>query len=214
MDRIVQAFTRATTFASAIGVDFVELHAAHGYLMHSFLSPVSNHRSDHFGGSIENRMRFPLAIVREVRRVWPQDKTIGVRINGTDWLDGGWSIDDAITFAACLIREGVNYLSVSSGGVRSGVPIKLEPGYQVPLATAVRQAIGCPVICAGLVADARHAESIVANQQADFVALARAMLDDPNWPIHAAGKLGGNAELPHPYQLAAIGKWPLATTKP
>ena len=212
MDRIVQAFAHAANLANASGMDFIELHAAHGYLMHSFLSSVSNQRSDSYGGSIENRMRFPLSIVRAVRQCWPQTRTMGMRINGTDWVEGGWTVADAVHFATSLVKEGVDYLSVSSGGVRGGVAIKLEPGYQVPLATAVRRAIACPVICAGLIAEPQHAESIIATQKADFVALARAMLDDPRWPIHAARTLNGNASFPPPYQLAAVGKWPLAST--
>jgi 2,4-dienoyl-CoA reductase-like NADH-dependent reductase (Old Yellow Enzyme family) len=211
MNRIIQAFAHAARLAHSAGLNFVELHAAHGYLLHSFLSPISNHRSDGYGGSLQNRMRFPLDVVREVRRAWPEDKTLGIRINGTDWIENGWGIDDAVAFARCLVEEGIDYLSISSGGARSGVPIKLEPGYQIHLATAIRAAVECPVVCAGLIADAHLAESIVADERADFVALARAMLDDPCWAIHAAVILGGNARLPAPYQLAAAGKWPLAT---
>src|SRR6266436_2716313 len=211
LERILQAFANAARRADMAGLDFLELHAAHGYLMHAFLSPVSNHRSDVYVGSRDYRMRFPLAIVRAVRRVWPQHKTLGVRINGTDWIENGWAIDDAIAFGRCLLDAGVDYLSVSSGGARGGVSVKLEAGYQVQLATAVRKALRCPVICAGLIADAGMAESIVATERADFIALARAMLDDPCWAIHAATKLGGNAALPPQYQLAAAGKWPLAT---
>jgi 2,4-dienoyl-CoA reductase-like NADH-dependent reductase (Old Yellow Enzyme family) len=210
MGRIVEAFTRAVGLANSAGLNFVELHAAHGYLLHSFLSPISNHRDDGYGGSRENRMRFPLEVVRAVRHAWPEAKTLGIRINGTDWIENGWGIDDAIAFAYCLVKDGVDYLSISSGGARSGVPIKLEPGYQVHLATAIRATIGCPVVCAGLIADAHLAEFIVANERADFVALARAMLDDPCWAIHAAAILGVPASLPPPYQLAAAGKWPLA----
>lgn len=211
--RIVAAFVAAAARAHRAGLDFIELHSAHGYLMHAFLSPVANQRSDAYGGSLENRMRFPLAVVEAVRAAWPQDKTLGARINGTDWVEGGWSVDDAIAYGRRLLDAGVDYLSVSSGGVRGGVSIKLEPGYQVALATAVRQALGCPVICAGLIADPLHAEAIVAEGQADFVALARAMLDDPRWPVRAARQLAGDTPLPSQYQLAAAGKWPMAALR-
>jgi len=208
--RVVAAFAAAAVRADQAGLDFIELHSAHGYLMHAFLSPVANQRSDAWGGSLANRMRFPLAIVQAVRDAWPRNKTLGARINGTDWVDGGWTIDDAIAYGRALLDRGVDYLSVSSGGVRGGVSIKLEPGYQVALAAAVRKALGCPVVCAGLIADPLHAEAIVAGGQADFVALARAMLDDPRWPVHAARRLAHDTRLPSQYQLAAAGKWPLA----
>ena len=127
MQRILEAFTNAARRADAAGLDFIELHAAHGYLMHAFLSPVSNHRGDSYGGSRYNRMRFPLAVVRAVRSIWPQNKTFGIRINGTDWIDNGWTIEDAIAFGRCLLDAGVDYLSISSGGARAGVSIKLHP---------------------------------------------------------------------------------------
>ncbi|GAC1619758.1 MAG: NADH:flavin oxidoreductase/NADH oxidase [Nevskia sp.] len=208
--RIVKAFADAAVRADHAGLDFIELHAAHGYLMHAFLSPLANQRQDRYGGSRENRMRFPLAIVEAVRAVWPRAKTLGLRINGSDWVDGGWTLDDATAFGRELLARGVDYLSVSSGGTRAGIAITLVPGYQVPFAAAIRKALGCPVIAAGLIADPAHAEAIVAEGQADFVALARALLDDPRWPQHAAASL--KAELPTPpqYQLAMPGKWPLA----
>ncbi|MDB5987858.1 MAG: namA [Nevskia sp.] len=208
--RIVQAFVQAAVRADRAGLDFVELHSAHGYLMHAFLSPIANQRDDRYGGSLENRLRFPLEVVRAVRAVWPTTKTFGLRINGTDWLEGGWTVEDAIVYGRRLLDAGVDYLSVSSGGARGGIAIKLEPGYQVPFAEAARKALGCPIICAGLIADPQHAEAIVAGGQADFVALARALLDDPRWPVRAARRLSATAELPHQYQLAAPGRWPLA----
>jgi 2,4-dienoyl-CoA reductase-like NADH-dependent reductase (Old Yellow Enzyme family) len=180
--------------------------------MHAFLSPIANVRTDHYGGSLENRMRFPLRIVEAVRQIWPATKTLGVRINGTDWVEGAWTVDDAIQYGGRLLDAGVDYLSVSSGGTRAGVSIKLEPGYQVHLANAVRRALQCPVTCAGLIRDPHHANKIIEQEQADFVALARALLDDPHWPIHAAPTLAGHAHLPPQYQLAAPGKWPLATS--
>jgi 2,4-dienoyl-CoA reductase-like NADH-dependent reductase (Old Yellow Enzyme family) len=212
MARVERAFAAAARGVQRLGLDFLEIHCAHGYLMHQFLSPVSNQRSDGFGGSRENRMRFPLAVVRAVREAWPAGRTLGARINGTDWIEGGWTEDDAIAFGRELLGAGVDYLSVSSGGTRAGVTPPLSPGYQVFLAQAVRKALGCPVIAAGLIVDPAHADSIVRSGHADFVGLARGLLDDPRWPAHAAARLGSGPELPPQYRLAAPGKWPLAKT--
>ncbi|MBL6750045.1 MAG: NADH:flavin oxidoreductase/NADH oxidase [Nevskia sp.] len=212
MARVERAFAAAARGVARIGLDFLEIHCAHGYLLHQFLSPVCNQRGDGFGGSRENRMRFPLAVVRAAREAWPAGKTLGARINGTDWIDGGWSLDDAVAFGRLLLDAGVDYLSVSSGGTRAGVTPPLSPGYQVHLAEGVRKALGCPVIAAGLIAEPAHADSIVRGGQADFVGLARCLLDDPRWPIHAAARLGAGPELPPQYRLAAAGKWPLAKT--
>jgi 2,4-dienoyl-CoA reductase-like NADH-dependent reductase (Old Yellow Enzyme family) len=209
ISRLVAAFAAAAIRADRAGVDFVELHGAHGYLLHSFLSPISNRRTDAYGGSLANRMRFPLEVVAAVRAVWPREKPLGIRINGTDWIEGGWEIQDAIRFGEALITDGVDYLSVSSSGTRAGVAVKLEPGYQLPLAAAVKASLGCPVIGAGLIADPRLAEAAVAEGRVDCVALARALLHNPRWPIHASAQLAGDALMPPQYQLAAAGRWPL-----
>ncbi len=210
MERVIAEFAGAARRADRAGLDFIELHAAHGYLLHSFLSPLSNQRDDDYGGSLQNRMRFPLAVTRAVRAVWPAHKALGLRINGTDWIDGGWRPQDAIAFGQELLALGVDYLSVSSGGARGGISVKLSPGYQVEFAEQIRSALGCTVIAAGLIADPEHAESLVAQGRTDFVAVARVLLDDPRWPQHVATQLQATPLTPRQYQLAASGKWPLA----
>lgn len=207
--RIIESFSAAAVRAAKVGLDYIEIHSAHGYLLHAFLSPISNQRDDAYGGSLENRMRFPLAVVEAVRKVIP-DLTLGIRINGSDWLDEGWSLEDAAIYAVRLEQAGVDYLSVSSGGACQGVRYDSKPAYQVHMASAVRKHVSCPVICAGLIADAELAEGIIAEQQADFIALARTVLDDPRWPVRAARKLQVDLSLPRQYMLAGPGYWPLA----
>jgi NADPH2 dehydrogenase len=196
---VLQAFVVAAERANRLGVDGLELHAAHGYLLHEFLSPVSNQRTDEYGGSLENRMRFPLEVFRAVRAVFPQEKPIGVKITGSDWVDGGIDEGEAIAFAAELKTLGVDWVSVSSGGISPLQKITVGAGYQVPFAEAVKLATGLTTISVGLITEAQQAEDIIAGGQADFVALARAMLYDPRWPWHAAEKLGGTVEAPAPY---------------
>lgn len=207
--RITEAFATAAVRAGKAGLDYVEIHCAHGYLLHAFLSPISNQRDDDYGGSLDNRMRFPLAVVEAVRKAIP-DLTLGIRINGSDWLEEGWGLTDAATYAGRLEQAGVDYISVSSGGACQGVRYDSKPAYQVHMASAVRKHVSCPVICAGLIADAELAEGIIAEQQADFIALARTVLDDPRWPVHAARKLQADLPMPKQYMLAGPGYWPLA----
>ncbi|SFQ31514.1 NADH:flavin oxidoreductase/NADH oxidase [Pseudomonas borbori] len=210
MQRIAGAFVVAARRAVEAGLDYIEIHSAHGYLLHSFLSPISNRREDVYGGSLENRMRFPLMVVKAVRKAIPESMTLGMRINGSDWLDEGWKIEDAQVYAVKLEQSGVDYISVSSGGACQGVRYDNKPAYQAHMAAAVRKKVTCSVVCAGLIADANLAESMVAEQQSDFIALGRAILDDPRWPVRAARKLDCDLQMPQQYMLASPGYWPLA----
>lgn len=201
--QIKHEFVDATTRALRIGIDAIELHMAHGYLLHEFLSPLSNRRNDAYGGSFDGRIRFPMEVFAAVRERWPQDKPLGVRISATDWVDGGWTLDDSLAFAQRLLPLGCDWIDVSSGGISPAQKIPLGPGYQVPLARAIRRATSIPVVAVGLITDARQAESIVASHDADLVALARAMLWNPRWLWHAAAKLGAQIHAPKQYWRSA-----------
>jgi len=182
-----------------LGLDGIEIHAAHGYLLHEFLSPLANRRSDAYGGSLENRMRFPLEIFDAVRAAFPTDKPVWVRISATDWVPGGWDIEGTLAFSHALKARGCAAIHVSSGGASPQQAIKLGPGYQVPFAQRVKAEVGLPTIAVGLITDAEQAEAIVASGEADAVALGRAMLYDPRWPWHAAAKLGAQVAAPKQY---------------
>ncbi|MGH9437224.1 MAG: NADH:flavin oxidoreductase/NADH oxidase [Terriglobia bacterium] len=208
MERIRDVFASSAGRAVRIGLEVVELHAAHGYLLHQFLSPISNQRRDSYGGSLENRMRFPLAIAAAVRAVIPRHVALGARITGTDWIEGGWIIEDAVAFARALREEGLDYVCVSSGGISPAVSIPVEPGYQVPLAARVRKETGIATQSVGMIFKPEQAEEIIASGKADLVALARALLDDPRWPWHAAEKLGGSVHYPPQYERASSSLWP------
>lgn len=197
--RIRSAFVAAAERAARIGIDALELHAAHGYLLHQFLSPIANQRKDKYGASLENRMRFPLEVFDAVRAAFPQEKPIGVRVSATDWVEGGWDIDQTISFARELKARGVDWIDVSSGGVSPRQKIVAEPGYQVPFARAVKRAVGVPTIAVGLITEAHQAQSIIADGSADMVAIGRAMLYDPRWGWHAAAQLGASVNAPHQY---------------
>lgn len=196
---LIEAFANSAKRAQRIGFEAVELHAAHGYLLHQFLSPVSNFRNDRYGGSLQNRMRFPLSVFESVRDVWPDDKPIGVRVSATDWVDGGWSVDDTVEFAKELKALGCDWIDVSSGGISLHQDITTGPGYQVHLSRAVRERAGIATIAVGLITDPEHANSIIANGDADIVALARGMLYNPRWPWHAADRLGVEIGYPNQY---------------
>ncbi len=207
--RIRAAFVKAAERADACGFDLVELHGAHGYLLHEFYSPLSNHRADDYGGSFENRVRFALEIARDVRAVWPRSKALGMRITGSDWTEGGWTPEDAVRLAALLKAEGLDYVCVTSGGVAPKIRIPgSEPGYQVPFAAKVKAETGIPTMSVGMIVTAHQAEEILASGKADMVALARAMLDDPRWALHAAAALGDEAAYPPQYERAAAKYWP------
>ena len=197
--RVRDAFAAAAGRAARLGLDGIELHAAHGYLLHQFLSPIANQRSDEYGGSLERRMRFPLEVFDAVRASFPHDKPVGVRVSATDWVDGGWDLDQTIVLAQALKQRGADWIDVSSGGVSPLQKPVLGPGYQVPFAQAVKQATGMATMAVGLITEARQAEDILALGQADMVALARAMLYDPRWPWHAAALLGAQVAAPPQY---------------
>jgi len=199
LKRIREAFVDSAKRAMRIGIDAIELHGAHGYLMHQFLSPISNKRTDQYGGSLQNRMRYPLEVFDAIRAVFPAEKPIGIKVSATDWVEGGWDLAQTIEFAKELRKRGVDWIDASSGGVSPLQKIPLGPGYQVPFAQALKQATGVTTIAVGLITEARQAEEIVASGQADMVALARGMLYDPRWGWHAAAELGGHVEAPPQY---------------
>ncbi|MFQ6021885.1 MAG: NADH:flavin oxidoreductase/NADH oxidase [Acidiferrobacterales bacterium] len=199
------AFVDATRRAARIGFDAVELHAAHGYLIHQFLSPLSNQRKDEYGGSLENRMRFPLEVFTAMRAVWPVDKPMGVRVSATDWAGGGWAIDDTVRFIAELKAHGCDWTDVSSGGLVKHQTIPVGPGYQVPFAERVRNDTGITTVAIGMITEPRQAEEIISTGKADMVALARGMLYDPRWAWHAAFELG--AEVTYPVQYLRCRPW-------
>ncbi|GAA5176023.1 NADH:flavin oxidoreductase/NADH oxidase [Niveibacterium umoris] len=199
LQRVLQAFVTAAQRAHRIGFDAIEIHAAHGYLLHQFLSPLSNARTDEYGGSQENRMRFPLQVFDAVREALPASVPVGIRISATDWVEGGWDIAQSVVFAQALAKRHCAFIHVSSGGLSPLQAITPAPDYQVPLAARIRAESGLPTIAVGLVTDAEQAEAIVANGHADMVGVARVMLYDPHWPWHAAAKLGAQVTAPPQY---------------
>ncbi len=196
---IRDAFVAAARRAQRLGIKMIEIHAAHGYLLHQFLSPLSNQREDEYGGSLENRMRFPLEVFEAVRAAVPDEIPVGIRISATDWVDGGWEIEQSVTFAQALKARECAFIHVSSGGLSPLQQIPATPGYQVPFAARIRQETQLPTIAVGLITEAQQAEQIVASGAADMVALARGMLYDPRWPWHAAAELGAQIEAPRQY---------------
>lgn len=197
--RVRDAFAASARRADRIGFDAFELHAAHGYLLHQFLSPLSNRRDDAYGGSLENRMRFPLEVFDAVRASIGNGKPVGIRVSATDWVEGGWDIEQTLVFAQALKQRGCDFIDVSSGGLSPLQQIPLGPGYQVSFAQRLKQEVGMPTIAVGLITDARQAEEIIASGQADMVALARGMLYNPRWPWHAAATLGAQVDAPPQY---------------
>jgi 2,4-dienoyl-CoA reductase-like NADH-dependent reductase (Old Yellow Enzyme family) len=206
--RIREAHANAARRADRLGFDLVELLAAHGFLLHSFLSPIANRRIDSYGGSLANRMRYPLEVAAATRDAWPRRKPLGMRITGCDLVDGGITTDEAGIFASELRAIGLDYVCVSSGGISPSARPAMAPGYQVPLAGAVKKASGIPVQAVGMILSAHQAEAIIAGGQADFVALARGFLDDPRWAWHAAAALGADAVYPPQYRRARPEHWP------
>ncbi|MES2068865.1 MAG: NADH:flavin oxidoreductase/NADH oxidase [Pseudomonadota bacterium] len=197
--RVRNAFVETAKRAHRLGIDVLEIHAAHGYLLHEFLSPLSNLRTDEYGGSLENRMRFPLEVFDAVRAALPAEKTVGVRVSATDWVAGGWDIEQSTLFAKTLQQHGCSFIDVSSGGVSPLQQIPLGPGYQVQFAERIRRDAGMPTIAVGMITEAAQAEAIIASGQADMVALARGILYNPHWPWHAAAELGGAVDAPQQY---------------
>jgi 2,4-dienoyl-CoA reductase-like NADH-dependent reductase (Old Yellow Enzyme family) len=199
MARVREAFVAAARRADRLGIDALEVHSAHGYLLHQFLSPISNKRTDQYGGSLQNRMRFPLEVFDAVRAAFPAHKPVGAKVSATDWVEGGWDLAQTIEYAKELKQRGVDWIDASSAGVSPLQKIPLSPGYQVPFAQAIREATGLTTIAVGLITEAKQAEDILASGKADMVTLARAMLYDPRWGWHAAAELGGQVEAPPQY---------------
>jgi NADPH2 dehydrogenase len=199
LQRVREAFVASAERAERLGIDGLELHGAHGYLLHQFLSPIANRRTDQYGGSLQNRMRYPLEVFDAVRAAFPHDKPVGVRVSSTDWVEGGWDLAQTIEFAQELKKRGVDWIDASSGGVSPLQKIALGPGYQVAFAKGIREATGLPVIAVGLITEPKQAEEIVSSGKADMVALARGMLYDPRWGWHAAADLGGQVAAPPQY---------------
>jgi 2,4-dienoyl-CoA reductase-like NADH-dependent reductase (Old Yellow Enzyme family) len=197
--RVRDAFASAAARAARLGLDGLEIHMAHGYLLHEFLSPLSNRREDDYGGSLANRLRFPLEVFRAVRAAFPAERPVWVRISATDWVEGGWDLDGSVALAQALKDAGCAAIHVSTGGVSPRQKIPLAAGYQVPHAARIKAEVGLPTIAVGLVTEAEHAEAIVASGDADAVGLARAMVYDPRWPWHAAAKLGAQVRAPKQY---------------
>jgi 2,4-dienoyl-CoA reductase-like NADH-dependent reductase (Old Yellow Enzyme family) len=197
--RVREAFGQAARRAARLGLDAVQIHAAHGYLLHQFLSPLANRRDDEYGGTLENRMRFPLEVFDAVRAVFPAERPVTVRVSGTDWADGGWTVEETVAFAKALEARGCSAVHVSSAGLTPAQQIPLGPNYQVPLARAVKVATQLPVVAVGLISDYEQAEAIIGTGDADLVALARAMLYDPRWPWHAAAHFGDRVSAPSQY---------------
>jgi 2,4-dienoyl-CoA reductase-like NADH-dependent reductase (Old Yellow Enzyme family) len=197
--RVRDAFADSAQRAARIGIDAVQLHGAHGYLLHEFLSPLSNHRNDEYGGSLENRMRFPLEVFDAVREVFPAERPVSVRVSGTDWAEGGWDVEQTAAFAQALESRGCAAIHVSSGGLTPAQQVPVGPSYQVPLAREVKRATKIPVVAVGLITEYDQAEAIVGTGDADLVALARAILYDPRWPWHAAAHFGARVRAPDQY---------------
>ena len=214
--RIRSDFVASAVRADRIGFDLVELHMAHGYLLHQFLSPLSNRRDDAYGGNLENRMRFPLECFAAVRDIWPGHKPLGVRVSASDCVETAagesWDVEQTVAFARALGEIGCDFVDVSSGGLDPRQKIALGPGYQVPFAERVRRESGLVTWAVGMITGALQAEAIVAEGKADMVALARAVMDDPRWVWHAAQKLGVEVPYPVSYARAAPGLWPGAST--
>ncbi len=192
-------FANAARQAHDGGLDLIEIHAAHGYLLHSFLSPLSNNRGDRYGGSLENRMRFPLEVFEATRAAWPVGKPIGVRVSTTDWAAGGWTEEETLVLCAELKKRGCDYICASSGGTTPDQQIPVEPHYQIPFAERIRREVGIATAAVGLITEPQDAENIIAERKADFVALGRALLWDPRWVWHAAKALGAKTTFPHQY---------------
>ncbi len=199
---VLKQFVDATRRSLAAGFRVVELHMAHGYLLHEFLSPLSNHRTDEFGGSLENRMRLPLRVASAVRETWPTERPLFVRISATDWVDGGWDLPQSIRFSTELRKIGIDLIDCSSGGLAAQAKIPVSPGYQVPFAEAIRREAGIATGAVGLITDPKQADEIISAGKADAVLLARAMLRDPYWPLHAAKELGAQGRWPIQYERA------------
>jgi len=197
--RVRDAFADSARRAARAGIDALELHMAHGYLLHEFLSPIANRRTDRYGGDFESRIRFPLEVFDAARAAWPGDRPLGVRLSCTDWVDGGWTLEQSVELSRRLVARGADWIDASSGGISPHQSIPLGPGYQVRFAGEIKRATGATTIAVGLVTDAEQAASIVAAGDADMVAMARAFLWEPRWAWHAAAVLGASVVPPPQY---------------
>ena len=199
LDRVTDEFAAGARRAVEAGFRVVEVHVAHGYLLHEFLSPLSNRRMDEYGGSLENRMRFPIRVARAVRQAFPAERPVFVRISATDWAEGGWDLPQSIELSKLLKKEGVDLIDCSSGGLVPNAKVPAGPGYQVPFAEAIRREAGIATAAVGMITEPRQAEETLATGRADAIVMARAFLRDPYWPLHAAQELGAEIEWPVQY---------------
>jgi 2,4-dienoyl-CoA reductase-like NADH-dependent reductase (Old Yellow Enzyme family) len=199
---VVGDFATAARRADQLGLDFLEMHGAHGYLLHNFLSPLTNKRTDEYGGILQGRMRFVLEVSKAVRAVWPDHKPLGIRLSCSDWVVGGWTIEDSVVLGKELKKLGYDYITASSGGSVPEQDIKIGPGYQVPFAEVIKKEVGITTVAVGLITETKQAEAILAEGRADFVALARGMIYNPRWPWHAAVELGVEPTFPVQYERA------------
>ena len=209
MAKVKADFVAAARRSDRIGFDVAEVHAAHGYLLHQFLSPVTNKRTDAYGGSLDNRMRFPLEVFAAVREAWPENKPLGIRISATDWIEGGWDLSGSLAFALAVESLGCDFIDVSSGGISSAQKIEAGPGYQVGFAAEIKRAVGMAVITVGQIHDPQQAETILRTGQADMVMLGRGLLHDPHWAFKAADALEAEATYPRQYLRGHRTNWGL-----
>lgn len=207
MVQVAEAFARSAARADRADIDYLEVHLANGYLLHSFLSPISNRRQDYFGGTLENRMRFPLEAITRVRAAWPEGKPLGVRINSHDWSDGGIEFHETLEVCRRLKEVGVDFVCISAGAVVEGVRIPAAPGYLVSFAAQVKAAVGLKTRVVGGLDDCELAEQTIATQQADCVAIGRAVLLDPRWALKAGHRLGSPMSFPNQYLLCSPQRW-------
>jgi 2,4-dienoyl-CoA reductase-like NADH-dependent reductase (Old Yellow Enzyme family) len=199
IENLVTQFVESTRWSNEAGFEVVEIHMAHGYLLHEFLSPLTNLRRDEYGGSFENRMRLPLRVARAVRETWPAERPVFVRISATDWAEGGWELEQSIALAHALKEVGIDLIDCSSGGLVPHAEIAPGPGYQVPFARAIRKQVGIATGAVGLITEPRQAEQIITEGSADAILLARLLLRDPYWPLRAARELGADVQWPVQY---------------
>jgi 2,4-dienoyl-CoA reductase-like NADH-dependent reductase (Old Yellow Enzyme family) len=208
--RVIEGYVDSTRRALRAGFDTLELHAAHGYLLHSFLSPLTNRRTDQYGGDIKGRMRFPLEVFRAVRAEWPKGKPLSVRVSSTDWDPAGWTIDDSLAFVRRLREAGCDYVCMSSGATKADTKVPIAPRFQTPFASRVKSDTSMPVSALGLISTAEEAQRVILEGHADFVTIGRAFLDNPHWAWLAAARLGVPVNRPRQYQRATPGVWPAA----
>ena len=208
MRRVRDAFVAAAQRSVRLGLQFIELHGAHGYLLHQFLSPLSNQRNDGYGGPLANRMRFPLEVLSAVRDAVPAAVPVGLRVSATDWIEHGWDLEQTVAFAEAMKVRGADFIHVSTGGLSPAQQIPVGPGYQVEFAAKIRAATGLPTMAVGLITEPRQAEGIIARGEADMVSLARGLLWDPRWPWHAAAELGASVSAPQQYWRSQPREYP------